>query len=56
MSNNKKESIPYVPPSTPRTLVDMTVTPNHSNSIVLEEYQEKIAKYCTRIVLCPLPP
>ena len=55
MSDNKKEPIPYLPPSTPCTLVGVTVTPNHSNSAVLETFQRKIAKYCTRIVLCPLP-
>ena len=55
MSDNKKEPIPYLPPSTPCTLVGVTVTPNHSNSAVLKEYQENIAKYCTRTALCSLP-
>ena len=54
MSNNKKEPIPYLSLSTPCTLVGMTITPNYLNSVVLEEYQEKIAEYCTRIALCPL--
>ena len=54
MSDNKKEYIPYLPPLTLHTLVSVKVTPNHSNSIVLEEYQEKIAEYYTRIALFPL--